>query len=275
MSKKHYNKNKSTDRYGLSNNARPDFNELPSDEEVGEAELNVKNLDTEFVPNALMYNAYGITPSTATYRILMSELKAMFTKVCKQQIDGVSEVTAVFDSTIGEVQFFCSFVENCHHFNDRSMEGTAISDQPAKYYSKEVRAFAKKFGMNPQRDCVRDKNGKILGPMANLAKNRDQLNIDVLFVPNIDRSNNFTRTYSMRLSWTTLIRLIFDMDGKAFEAQYNRKPARCKLDCHFEFIKTNDAEFGKPQYLEVIKSTNGSSIGSGPRPKVAFNYREV
>ena len=112
-------------RYGKMPNDRdrsnynqpdPDVNqpdELPTDEEVGDPELNIKPNENVFTPNSLVYNAYGISPTTATYRILMKDLKDMFTKVCKDQIDGVDEVTAVFDPNIGEVQFFCRFNEHC------------------------------------------------------------------------------------------------------------------------------------------------------------------
>lgn len=249
---------------------------IPSVEEVGDAELNVKDLNATFVPNSLMYNAFGIAPVSTTYRILMKELKEIFTKLCKQQIDGVDCVKAVYDKSIGEVQFFCVFTENCRHFNDQSMKDTMLSDQRPTFYSRELKEFAAKFGLNPQRDCVRDKNGKILGSMAELAKKgKDHLNANVLFVPNLDNANNIVRSYSMRLSWTTLVRLIFDMDGKAFEGQFGRRPSRCKLECHFEFQKTHESEFGNVLYLEVTKSSNGGNYSNTPRPKVSFNYSEA
>ena len=272
--KKFRENNRDRSNYNLPD---PDVNAyaaLPTDEEVGEPELNVKPEENVFIPNSLVYNAYGISPTTATYRILMKDLKQIFTKVCKSQIDGVDEVTAVYDPNIGEVQFFCRFVENCRHFDDRSMVNTMLSDQKTSYFSPEIKAFAKKFGMVPARDCVRDKNGKILGEFSRFAK-ADKLNADVLFVKTVDRSNNITRAYSMRLSWTTLIRLIFDMDGSGFQKQFNKKPARCRLDCHFEFSKHDGHEFGRIQYLEVTKSTNGIGAAGAPRPKVSFNYREA
>lgn len=259
------------------NQPDPDVNqpdELPTEEEVGEPELNIKPEDNVFIPNSLVYNAYGIAPTTATYRVLMKDLKEMFAKVCKDQIDGVDEVTAVYDPSIGEVQFFCRFNENCRHFDDRSMQGTMLSDQKSRYFSPEVKAFAKKFGMVPARDCVRDKNGKILGEFSRFAK-EDRLNADVLFVRTVDRSNNITRSYSMRLSWTTLVRLIFDAEGKAFRNQYGKNPTRCRLEAHFEFSKHDGHEFGRIQYLEVTKSTNGVGSSNSPRPKIGFNYREA
>lgn len=273
-------------RYGKMPNDRdrsnynqpdPDVNqpdELPTDEEVGDPELNIKPNENVFTPNSLVYNAYGISPTTATYRILMKDLKDMFTKVCKDQIDGVDEVTAVFDPNIGEVQFFCRFNENCRHFDDHSMQNTMLSDQKSRYFSPEVKAFAKKFGMIPARDCVRDKNDKVIGEFSKFAK-ADKLNADMLFVRTVDRSNNITRAYSMRLSWTTLIRLIFDMDGSAFKKQFGKQPTRCHLETHFEFTKHDGHEFGRIQYLEVTKSTNGIGSSSAPRPKIGFNYREA
>ena len=273
-------------RYGKMPNDRdrsnynqpdPDVNqpdELPTDEEVGDPELNIKPNENVFTPNSLVYNAYGISPTTATYRILMKDLKDMFTKVCKDQIDGVDEVTAVFDPNIGEVQFFCRFNENCRHFDDHSMQNTMLSDQKSRYFSPEVKAFAKKFGLNPKLDCVCDKNGKIISEFGKYAKNQ-KLNADILFVKNIDRSNNITRSYSMRLSWTTLIMLIFDKDGTAFTKQYGRKASGCNLSAHFEFTKNSNGEFGSIKYLEVTKSINGFGGSGTSRPKTSFNWREA
>lgn len=274
MSKKnHYNNNRDRSNYNQPDPDLTKLDELPSDEEVGEAELNVDTLTTQFIPNSLVYNAYGAAPTSATFRIMFNDLKAMFTKVCKSQIDGVDGVSATFDPTTGDVQFFCVFNENCRHFNDKSMEGTMCPNSRAIYYSPEVRAFAKKFGMNPNRDSLRDKNGKIIGEFRNFKG--DSLNLNMLFVNNIDKSNNITRGLSMRLSWTVLVRLLFDIDGKAFEAQFNKKPSRCRLETHFEFSKQNDNVFGNILYLEVTKSTNSYSSGSLPRPKASFNYREA
>lgn len=277
MSKKNRFNNGNRDR---SNYNKPDPNidaidALPTDEEVGEPELNVKNLNVEFIPNSLVYNAYGIAPTTATYRVLMKDLKEMFAKICKSQIDGVEGVTAAYDSSIGEVQFFCMFNENCRHFNDRSMADTMLSNERPQYFSPEVKAFAKKFGLKPYYDLVRDKNGKIVSSLGSKFGKDDHLNAQTLFVKSVDGSNNLTRAYCMRLSWTTLIRLIFDQDGKAFEAKYGLKPSRCRLECHFEFSKAGDQEFGKILYLEVTKSANMISGSGMPRPKVSFNYREA
>lgn len=278
MSKKnHYGKIPSNRDRSNYNQPDPDLNqpdELPTDEEVGEPELNIKADENVFVPNSLVYNAYGIGPTTATYRILMSELKKMFKKVCQSQIDGVEDVSAVYDPGNGDVQFFCRFVENCHHFDDHSMQGTMLSDQKSRYFSPEVKAFAKKFGMVPSRDCPHDKNGKVIGDFAKFAK-VDRLNADMLFVKTVDSSNNITRGYSMRLSWTTLIRLIFDMNGDAFYKQFGKRPSPCNLEVHFEFKKHDGADYGRIMYLEVTKSIKGATGSNAPRPKVGFNYREA
>lgn len=277
MSKNKNNMNNQQRDRSNYNQPDPDLNkpyELPGEDEVGEPELNIKPEDNVFVPNSLVYNAYGVSPTTATYRILMKDLKEIFAKVCKSQIDGVEGVSAVYDPNIGEVQFFCMFSENCRHFNDQSMQNTMLSDQRPRYFSPEVKAFAKKFGMIPSRDCVRDKNGKVIGEFSKFGK-QDKLNADMLFVKSVDRSNNVTRAYSMRLSWTTLIRLIFDMDGQAFYKQYGKRPSRCTLQANFVFAKHDGHEFGRIQYLEVTKSTNGLGTTGTPRPKTAFNYREA
>ena len=277
MSKKNrYSNNSNRDKTNY-NQPEADLNapdRIPTDEEVGEPELNINTDENQFIPNSLVYNAYGIAPTTATYRILMKDLKDMFTKVCKSQISGVDCVTAAYDSSIGEVQFFCMFREDCSHFDDRSMNGTMLSGEKSRYFSPEVKAFAKKFGLNPQLDCVCDKNGKIISEFGKYAKNQ-KLNADILFVKNIDRSNNITRSYSMRLSWTTLIMLIFDKDGTAFTKQYGRKASGCNLSAHFEFTKNSNGEFGSIKYLEVTKSINGFGSSGTSRPKTSFNWREA
>lgn len=275
MSKNNNRNNYNRDR---SNYNKPDpdltsIDEIHTDEEAEEPELSIKPEDNVFIPNALVYNSFGISPTTVTYRILMKDLKDMFTKVCKSQIDGVDGVSAVYDPTIGEVQFFCMFNENCRHFNDQSMKNTMLSDQKSEYLSPAIKDFANKFGMRPSRDCVRDKNGRVIGEFSKF-KN-DRLNAKALFVRSVDRSNNMTRAYSMRLSWTTLIRLIFDMNGSGFYNQYGKKPTRCSMSANFVFSKHNGNEFGRIQYLEVTKSTNGLGGSGAPRPKVAFNYREA
>lgn len=273
------NKNYRNSNRDQTNYNQPDadlnaIDDLPADDEIEDPELNIKPEDNVFIPNSLVYNTCGISPTTATYRILMKDLKEMFTNVCRSQIDGVERVTAVFDPNIGEVQFFCMFSENCRHFNDNSMANTMIADQRPDYFSPEIKTFAKKFGLKPSRDCVRDKNGKVIGEFSKYANN-DKLNTRLLFVRSVDSSNNVTRGYAMRLSWTTLIRLIFDMDGKSFYKQYGKKPSRCSMSVNFMFAKQNGNEFGRIQYLEVTKSTNGIGNIGASRPKVAFNYREA
>ena len=78
----------------------------------------------------------------------------------------------------------------------------------------------------------------------------------------------------MRLSWTTLIRLIFDQDGQAFMKQYGKRPTRCDLSAQFIFTKDSGHTFGKVLYLEVVKTVKGLS-SNNQRPKTAFNYREA
>lgn len=277
MSKKNRYNNGNRDR---SNYNQPDpdvnaFDALPTDEEVGEPELNVKDITTDFVPNSLVYNAYGIAPTTATYRVLMKDLKEIFCKMCKNQIDGVDRVYATYEPTIGEVVFYCMFTENCRHFIDKSVEKTMLAGEQGHYFSPEVKAFAKKFGLKPCYDLVRDKNGHITSSFGKFKDNEDHLNAQQLFIRNQDGANNTLRSYSMKLSWTTLIRLLFDQEGKAFETKYHMKPSRARLECHFEFHKTSDAEFGAIKYLEVTKSANMISGSGTPRPKMSFNYREA
>ena len=150
-----------------------------------------------------------------------------------------------------------------------------LADQKPRYFSNEVKTFAKKFGMVPSMDCPRDKDGKIIGEFAKFGKkNDDRLNADLLFVRTVDSSNNMTRGYSMRLSWTTLIRLIFDENGQAFYKQFGKRPTRCNLSAHFEFAKDGGHTFGRVLYLEVTKTVNGVS-GNSQKPKTAFNYREA
>ena len=270
---KHNKRNKNYSNYNQPDPDVSKVDELPED--VEEPTLNIKPEENVFIPNSLVYNAYGVAPTTATYRILMKDLKDMFTKVCKDQISGVDCVRAQFDPDTGEVQFYCMFEENCRHFNDQSMENTLLADQRPRYFSKEVREFAKKFGMIPSMDCPTDKDGKIIGTFAKFGKkNDDKLNADLLFVKTVDSSNNLTRGYSMRLSWTTLIRLIFDENGQAFYKQFGKRPSRCKLSAPFEFAKDGEHVFGKVLYLEVIKTINGLS-GNTQKPKTAFNYREA
>ena len=58
------------------NQPDPDLNkpdELPED--VEEPTLNIKPEENVFIPNSLVYNAYGVAPTQATYRILMNDLK--------------------------------------------------------------------------------------------------------------------------------------------------------------------------------------------------------
>lgn len=245
---------------------------LPSDDEAGEAELNIKPEDNQFVPNSLVYNAYGISPTTATYAILISDLKEKFTRICKSQIDGVDDVIIKYDKNTGEVLAFCSFVENCHHFNDRSMEGTMMSDQRSEYFSPEVKAFAKKFGVIPEFDC-RTSDGKISKNFASFA-NKRSMNAKMLFVRNYDSMNSPTNSYSMRLSWTTLVRLMFDANGNAFYKQYGKRGSKCTMSAHFEFEPANNEKFGRLKYLVVTKSLQGPANRS-LSPKVAFNYSEA
>ena len=268
-------KNRNKNNHANYNQPDPDLSKVDQlPEDVEEPTLNIKPEDNVFIPNSLVYNAYGVAPTTATYRLLVKDLKDMFERVCKDQIDGVDHVGASFDPTTGDVQFSCVFEENCRHFTDRSMENTMCSDQKNEYFSKEVLTFAKKFGLNPALDCPHDKNGKVLGPFAKYNKDGKDMNVKVLFVRNLDNSNNYTNGYSMRLSWTTMIRLIFDETGAAFYKQFGKRPSRCKLSAHFEFAKDGEHVFGKVLYLEVIKTINGLS-GNTQKPKTAFNYREA
>lgn len=280
MSKKNKkpNDNRTYTNYGQPDVDTDKVDDLPSDEDVADPEIEVKPDDAvKYVPSSLVYSTEAISPSKVTFRILINDLKDMFYNVCSEQIYGLDSVRCSFDQATGEVQFFAMFVENCRHFNDRSMENTLLADQKTKYYSNEVKAFAKKFGMRPAADCPRDKDGKVVGEFAKHVKKNGNapLNADSLFIQNVDRAGNFARSFSMRLSWTTLVRLIFDENGHAFQKQYNKRPSRCRIESAFVFDKADGMEFGRLRYLEVTKSMMGFNSSANTKPRIAFNYREA
>ncbi len=102
MSKNNNRNNYNRDR---SNYNKPDpdltsIDEIHTDEEAEEPELSIKPEDNVFIPNALVYNSFGISPTTVTYRILMKDLKDMFTKVCKSQIDANQTIGLMVSSIV-------------------------------------------------------------------------------------------------------------------------------------------------------------------------------
>ena len=86
-------KNRNKNNHANYNQPDPDLSKVDQlPEDVEEPTLNIKPEDNVFIPNSLVYNAYGVAPTTATYRLLVKDLKDMFERVCKDQIDGVDHV---------------------------------------------------------------------------------------------------------------------------------------------------------------------------------------
>lgn len=250
-----------------------DIDKLPEDEDGEDMtpELDIKG-DVPKAPNALLYNTSGVSPVSVTYRLTTDILKRKFKDILREAIDDVDDINVFYDPQTSEVYWWVSFIENSKHFRDQSIQNTMLADQHAKYYSPQIRKFAAKFGLIPKYDCARDKNDRIIGEFGKLAK-ADKLNMNILFAENRDLNNNRVRSYSMRLSWTTLIRVMFDHDGFGFQKQYNQRPPRCTISTRWVFSKGGGNEFGRIQYLEVIKAHNHMQ-STTVAPVQAFSMRQ-
>jgi len=237
--------------------------------------------DVSKTPNSLLFNSQGLQPVEVTYRITIKQLKEYFLRICRSQIDDVEEVFARVNPATGDTLWFCRFANNSKHFDDGSMVHTAIGDHRSDYLSKEVKAFAQKFAMDPKSDLVRTDGGKIaMHEFAKMEKYRNDngkkmIDKKFIFVPNVDSAGNRTNSMSMRLSWTALTKAMFDIDGKGFEAKYGKRPPKCQISVGFKYEKSREkGEFGTPYALEVKKSIQNLN-GGHLAPRESFKYHDM
>ncbi|MCM1213971.1 MAG: hypothetical protein NC548_05575 [Lachnospiraceae bacterium] len=256
--------------YGIKDPDLESMEGIRTDEDPEDGETLIVDGDVSKTPSNLLFNTGGFAPVSVTYRIPISELKAQMLRILQVAIDDVIRVGCNYSPETGEILFYAQFRDGSKHFNDQSMRETMISDKSPRYYSPELRRFCANYGMKPKEDCARDKNGNPIGKYAALAKKQsNKINIQNLVVP-MTENGNFARSYAVLISWTTLIKVMFDYDDRSFQQKYNAKPGRSSLDAHFSFGKSGGNPFGKLEYLEVIKSAN-TIRNRGLSPKLGFN----
>ncbi len=284
MSKNH-NRGEGKNRFD-DNRPDPEL-EAPDvlDEAESAEELDVSGLggDSREEPNSLTFTTYPLTPVEVKYRVQITRLEDMFLKILQSYITDIEEVFCETDRRTGDVMWFCRFSEGSSHFDDGSLRFTAISDKKVEYLSPELRKFANKFGMNPKQDLLRGNNGEILNKafmeqsrVRNLSGGKTGINQKLLFCRNEDGAGNLVNSWSMRLSWTTLVQIIFDKDGRVFQEKYKKRPPRCNINVSWVYGKSSGGDkTGDARFLEVIKSASNSGY-ERPRPRGAFrdSYRK-
>ncbi len=256
--------------YGMKDPDLDAMEGIRQEDAEGEGEDPIVDGDVSSTPSSLLFNTGGFAPVSVTYRIPINELKQQMLRVLQVAIDDIIRVGCNYSPETGEILFYAQFRDGSKHFNDRSMQDTMISDKTPRYYSQELRQFCAKYGMKPKEDCTRDKNGNPIGKYAQLAKkNNNKINIQSLVVP-MTENGNFSKSYAVIISWTTLIQIMFDIDDRSFQKKYNTRPGRSSLEAHFNFGKSGGNPFGRLEYLEVTKSAN-TIRSRGLSPKLGFN----
>lgn len=247
-------------------------------EEIEEALT--KNLDDPDIdgsvselPNALLYNTSALSPISVTYRILISTLKKCFKDILSHEINDIYDVRVKYKASTGEVYWYVIFNEGSRHFIDRSLDDTLLSNQKQKYYSPEVRKFAARFGIVPKFDCIRSADGKIIGDMARF-KDANNLKMNELFVPTMDGNGNRVNAYSMRLSWTTLVSIMFDFNGAGFKKKYGSYPPKTNNKMFYKYSPRGGNPFGALDWLEVTKEYKSLGHGRDLTPRESFDMTE-
>ena len=277
---RNHDRNNKRQRYPNPENSMPEMITADEEQMAEQMEENSYTGEVNKTPSCLLFNSSGLQPVEAVFRIPVKNLKEYFLKICKSQIDDVIGIKSGWNPNTGDTFWFCVFAENSHHFDDGSMSHTAIGDRKSDYLSKEVKAFAQKFGMDPNTDLLHDDRGKLLLPdFAKVKKivnsdNKKMIDRKFMFINELDSAGNRSNKWMMRLSWTALAKAMFDIKGDGFKAKYGKEPPKCAVSVGFKYSKgPNKGEYGAPTAMEVRKYLQNNN-DERLMPKGSFNYRE-